>query len=362
MACAVPLRAQIGHDVLVSSRTANAVHQYDVDGNFLGAFIAAGSGGLMGTECMLPHPDGSLLVTGFGNTQIKRYDGATGAFLGNFSYGYSLSLPSKMSIGPDGRIYVTQWGTVQDKVVRFELDGAFAGEFTAIGAPKGLGHYWDAQGRLTIALFGATGTSGTVHRFDSAGNSLGTFINSDFLDGPTDVWPDANGDVLVADWQQGTVLRYDSTGQYLGVELSGMQNPEGHDWLPNGDLLIGDWGLDAVHRFAADGTNLGLFTSGEGLNDPNYVLVRTLPMSSVPEHAPSALLAATPNPSSGPLLLSFATVGPHALLLCDAQGRVLHTLRLSGTSATVDLGGLPAGLYFLREEGKEEAGVRVVRE
>ena len=52
-------------------------------------------GGLNGTEDILFHPDGSVLVTGFGNTTIKRYDGETGAFLGDFSSGYALALLRK---------------------------------------------------------------------------------------------------------------------------------------------------------------------------------------------------------------------------------------------------------------------------
>ena len=85
------------------------------------------------------HPDGSVLVTGFGNTTIKRYDGETGAFLGDFSSGYALATPSKMSIGPDSLIYVTQWDAVQNNIVRFDLDGNFVDEFTTEGAPNGLG-------------------------------------------------------------------------------------------------------------------------------------------------------------------------------------------------------------------------------
>lgn len=71
--------------------------------------------------------------------------------------------------------------------------------------------------------------------------------------------------------------------------------------------------------------------------------------------------AVFPNPTTGQLTLSFAAHGPHNLLLCDAQGRVLRSERLSGTTATLDLHDLPAGLYILREAGSTRA-VRVVRE
>ncbi|MBK7338840.1 MAG: NHL repeat-containing protein [Saprospirales bacterium] len=267
------LFGQTTYTVLVSSRGESAVKEYDLAGNFLGNFVEPGSGGLSGTEDMLFHPDGSVLVTGFANTAIKRYDGATGDYLGNFTSGYSLNTPSKMSIGPDSLIYVTQWGTTQNKVVRFGLDGAFVDEFTSVGAPNGLGHVWDGDKNFYIALYGNGGT-GTVHKFDSLGNNLGTFISSFLLQGPTSIWWDSNGDMLVEDFTVGKVLRYNSQGQFQGEFITGMTNPEGIAFLPNGDFLIGDWGVDAVHRFDSTGLYLDYFTSGNGLTDANSVKLR----------------------------------------------------------------------------------------
>ena len=68
-----------------------------------------------------------------------------------------------------------------------------------------------------------------------------------------------------------------------------------------------------------------------------------------------------PIPTTGRLTLSFAADGPHTVLLCDAQGRVLRSERLSGTIAILDMQELPAGLYILRGSGSV-GGVRVVRE
>lgn len=319
------VRAQADQEVLVNSRNGNAVLHYDLDGNYLGEFIQAGSGGLVGPEDIFFHPDGTVLVTGFGNTAIKRYDGATGAFLGDFSYGYALQTPSKMSMGPDGLLYVTQWGTTQNKVVRFGLDGAFVDEFTSIGTPNGLGHFWDATGRFYISVYG-NGATGTVQRFAADGSFLDIFIDSSILQGPTDLWQIANGDVLVEDWSSGTVLRYDSTGSFIGTYISGLSNPEGHAFLPNGDLLIGDWGVDAVHWFNASGTPLGYFTSGNGLADPNCVRVHEVPFSSVSELGARAVpVQVVPTYGTGPFEMRFErSLGPDArLTVLDATGRVV---------------------------------------
>lgn len=322
------LSAQTSYDVYVSSRGTNAVKKYDMSGNYLGDFVSAGFGGLASTEDILFHPDGSVLVTGFGNTSIKRYDGISGNYLGDFSTGYTLAAPSKMSIGPDSLIYVTQWGTAQNKVVRFTLDGDFHDEFTSIGAPKGLGHVWDDQKNFYIALFG-TGGDGTIHHFDSIGNDLGTFINTEIIQGPTSIWFDADGSMLVEDWTLGKVFRFDATGAYLEEFLSGMTSPEGIAFLPGGDLLIGDWGQDAVHLFSPEGENLGYFTSGNGLLDPNSVKVRATTVTSNGNNiAAGNTVTIFPTLSSGPFYIEFDIQRKEQIRIrvFDLQGRAVYSM------------------------------------
>lgn len=325
--CCIPVVfAQTQWEVLVNSRGTHAVHHYSLDGTFLGEFIAANAGGLNSPEDILFHPDGSVLVTGFGNTAIKRYDGATGAYLGEFSAGYSLAAPSKMSLGPDSLIYVTQWGTTQNKVVRFNLDGTYIGEFTSVGTPNGLDHFWDELGRFYISVYG-NGSNGYVRRFDADGNDLGIFISTTFLDGPTDLLPQANGDVLVQDWPTGTVKRFDPTGQYVGPFVTGLTNPEGHDFLPSGTILMGDWGVDAVHMIDTLGNNLGYFTSGNGLTDPNCVRLRAVPLSGLADEATTdATLSVVPSIGSGPFELRAERELSHGALVSvlDVAGRVEH--------------------------------------
>jgi len=273
------VQAQEVITVFVSSRANNSVKTYDPDGNYLGNFVSPGKGGLSGTEDILFHPDGRVLVTGFQNTTIKAYDGETMDYLGDFSSGYSLATPSKMSIGPDSLIYVTQWGATQNKVVRFDLDGNFVDEFTSVGVPNGLGHIWDENGDFYIAQYG-NGGNGIIHRFGPDGQDKGTFINSAIIQGPTNIWWGPGGDLYITDWTVGNAVRYSATGIYKGVWATGMVNPEGVATLPNGDVLIGDWGVDAVHRFDSLGTYLGYFNTAGGLADPNSVRLRKNAISS----------------------------------------------------------------------------------
>lgn len=334
------LPAQETYTVFVSSRATSSVKNYDLEGKYLGNFVAPGYGGLSGTEDILFHPDGRILVSGFQNTAIKSYDGESGLYLGDFSNGYTLATPSKMSIGPDSLIYVTQWGTTQNKVVRFDLDGNFVDEFTNVGVSNGLGHIWDIYGDFYIAQYG-NGGNGIIRRFDPDGNDLGTFVNSAILQGPTNIWWGPGGDLFITDWTVGNVLRYSSSGSYKGVWATGMVNPEGVATLPNGDVLIGDWGVDAVHRFDSLGTSLGMFNSFGGLVDPNSVRLLTRQTSATyePTTLPDRVAWIGPGPDGGYTLEMTFPVGAqvHSRIV-NAMGQCLAIIHdqewVSGQSFT----------------------------
>lgn len=348
--------AQSEIEIFVNSRGANAIKKYDENGNYLGDFISPGSGGLIAPEDIVFHPDGTMLVTGAGNTAIKRYNGQTGEYLGNFSSGYALQTPSKMSIGWDSLLYVTQWGATQNKVVRFDLDGHFVDEFTETPTPNGLGHVWDSDKNFYISVYG-NGGNGTVQKFDSAGHSLGTFINTSILQGPTNIWFDHNGDMLVEDWTVGKVLRYNFNGQYIGEFITGLANPEGIAFLPDGNLLIGDWGLDAVHLIDSTGHVLGIFTSGNGLADPNCVKARvTTTTSTKEEERPGALqyLTAYPNPASEYFFIGLEGSN-YKVELFDITGKLVFSKQ---NSVKVDVGDLPSGVYLLKVTDKSSGNAK----
>lgn len=84
-------------------------------------------------------------------------------------------------------------------------------------------------------------------------------------------------------------------------------------------------------------------------------------ISTAVEEPASPAFAVFPNPTDQHITLRFANDGPHALELCDAQGRLLRSETVQGNTAQLDLHALPAGLYVVREVGMG-AGVRVIRE
>ena len=273
--------AQTESCIYISSRNTNSIKYYQQDGTYLGDFVAPLAGGLSKPQDLFFHPhDGTLIVTGIDNNAIKRYNPQTGEFLGDFSSGYSLSRPTKMSIGPDSLLYVSQWGSIQNKVVRFDLEGQFIDEFTQNGIPNGCGMAWDEVGNLYVSYYGNGGT-GAVQRFGAQGNALGQFISSANLNGPVGIWQNEAEEWLVSDWTKGTVERFDTTGTHLSTFINGLTNVEGHTFDSEGNIYLCDWSRNVVNRYLPDGTFDVVFINTGGLLAPNSIIFGPIPQDSV---------------------------------------------------------------------------------
>lgn len=354
----------------MSSRNTHSIKRYDfATGNYLGDLVAPGSGGLSFPQEVLPHPDGFLLVTGRGQTAVKKYDSGTGAYLGNFTSGYALDNPTKTTIGPDGRLYVSQWGTQQNKIIRFGLaSGTFLDEFTSIGVVNGTGHAWNEAGHLFVAQYG-NGANGRILEFDTDGTFLQTFVPNGPVRGPVNLWFDGTGDLFVVDWTLGDVLRFDgATGALEAVIVNTASNLEGFAIGPDGDLFFGDWSGNQVLRFDIEGGDLTPYLTTGGLLAPNSLLLRDPETSGLgsgpgagsdarPPEAPLRLQA-SPNPGREDILLEYSlpSAGHVRLEVRDLTGRRIATLRDEWSNAGDQRnvwnsrggpeGDLPRGVYF----------------
>ena len=67
-----------------------------------------------------------FLISNLNTGRITRYHTDSGMYIDNFAT--NIAGPTRMKIGADSLLYVLQWGT-NGKVLRFELDGTFLGEF-----------------------------------------------------------------------------------------------------------------------------------------------------------------------------------------------------------------------------------------
>lgn len=302
------LSAQVEPYIYISSRNTHSVKYYQADGTYLGDLVAPNAGNLSKTQDLFFHPhDGTLILTGIDNSSIKRYDPQTGDFMGNFSSGYSLAEPTKMAIGPDSLLYVSQWGDAQNKVARFDLEGNFVDEFTSTGLNNACGMAWDAGGNLYVAFYG-NGANGAVQKFDTEGNSLGQFISSANLDGPVGLWQDDAGEWLVVDWTKGSVERFDVQGAYLGTFISGLQNVEGHAFDAEGNIYLCDWAKNIVNRYLPDGTFDAEFINTGGLLAPNSIIFGPAPQDPVGIIGEKAVLEKNvhiyPNPGMDSFIIS----------------------------------------------------------
>ncbi len=94
-------------------------------GAFMDEFVTQGSGGLLHPLAHVFGPSGrgpknlDLYVTDEDGHDVKRYDGTTGAFLGAFvAAGDLISDPLGLTFGPDGNLYVADFGI--GAILRFQ--------------------------------------------------------------------------------------------------------------------------------------------------------------------------------------------------------------------------------------------------
>jgi hypothetical protein len=151
-------------------------------------------------------------------------------------------------------------------VLRYQLDGTFVDEFTSVGVSQSIGLDWDSQGNLYVSSFDER----RVRKFDSDGNDLGIFVDTNLL-GPTNVQFENNGDLLVLDWSSSGVRRYDSDGSFISNFIGGLSQAEGIENLENGikDFIPSGFGGLAT-PVAVVRRDLSGFEINPGLTDAWY--------------------------------------------------------------------------------------------
>ena len=188
-------------------------------------FVPVGSGGMFSPSGLTFGPDNNLYVVnnrGFLPHNVLRFDGRTGAFIDVFATG--LSVPQDVIFGPDGNLYVSDG--VANSVRRFDgRTGASMGQFVAAGSGGLNGPVGMAFGP-TGDLYVASAFTDSVMQFDGRTGSFVRQFSS--LDGigrtPTDLAFGPTKDLYVAARDSGTdVYRFDGdSGEFVDRFATGL--------------------------------------------------------------------------------------------------------------------------------------------
>lgn len=341
----------------IANRDGDNILRYHMDGSFIEEFVSSGSGNLSRPQEVLFHPNDSLLlVTGFNNPNIKKYDAVTGDYLGNFSQGFNLDNPTKMLIGPDNLLYVSQWGSPSSKIVRFDLQGNFVDEWSEVDVPEGCGMAFDIAGNLYITTWSNgqnNGTAGFVRKFDPEGNDLGIVINTSVLQGPVGIWIDDVGEFYVVDWTLGRVSKFNINGGLIEQFITGMTRTEGNAFGPDGKYYLCDWQSNRINRYNIDGS-FDTTLVNTGLNIPNSITFGPDGIvNSIRSINKETTITIYPNPvNEEHLFLEFTAeeASDSELTIYNIDGKIISRQTISvmfgENKHSLEIEALDSGLYY----------------
>ncbi|MFH1747375.1 MAG: dockerin type I domain-containing protein [Planctomycetota bacterium] len=230
----------------------------------LGVVIAELGPGTLRAE--LPH---AIAVVDDLADRVMLFDPHTGEYQGDLLTGDSenLQAPFDCEIGPTiviGEAEYPDTILISDLRLRRVLAFDASGEtFLKIHIVNVSAHglAYGRDGRLLVAA-GAAG----VLAYEFGGSPVGTRVAPEFVDGPANAWdilirPKAEegaGDMLIADPTLDVILRFDISGNRLGVfaKLADFNFVEQLALRENGNVLAVDVFGDMVYEFLEDGSLL----------------------------------------------------------------------------------------------------------
>lgn len=230
-------------DLLVGTAFEGGVWRLDeMTGAQLPGGVPPGSAGLALTSGVTVGPDGNIYVSSRGTGEVLFYDGDSGLPLPSPHAGERpglfatlaieatpTSTPGPLRFGPDGQLYVSDFGGVNVR----KYDGTTGEELAVaatafVGPPAGLA--FDAMGNLYVGDFGSASVirvSGGVPSLFIAPQSGGLLTPSSLLFLP-------DGDLLVVDLYGDQILRYAADGTFI-EQFAQIDIDLGEDPPPNPD-------------------------------------------------------------------------------------------------------------------------------
>lgn len=332
------------------------IAKFDETGNFEGQLMNDDDDIVWPQDIFFLDSEEAVLISNLGAAGIiSKHHWATGNLEENFAEG--LGGPTRMKVGPDGKLYVLQWSNTVNKVLRFELDGTPLGDFTSIGIAQSIGIDWDAGGDLYVSSYGGN----LVQKFDgTTGADLGPFIDTG-LSGPTNIFFEASGNLVVFNYNSGIIQRFDATGNYIEDLIAGVVGCEGFDFFPNGDILIGVGSDGSVRRYDSSYTFIENFVDPGILLTPNAIVIRDdIPLGLVDNKL--ATIFVTPTVGTQFKITNEAASLYNAIQVFDTNGKLLETVTLENSSIW-NASHLTEGVYIIvaSENGRKSSQKIVVK-
>lgn len=269
--------------LLISSRVTNSVIAYRGVTGDLPLTIADSQDGLDFPNSLAVDGNGHVFVGNVGTNSILEFDIRTGNRLRQFSDPF-LNAPDGLLLHPAANptsILVSSFA--RNSVEQFSLaTGLWMQTFVPPGAgepggaplsgPAGLAHA--ANGDVLVASQGTH----KVFRYDAVTRAYaGTAAQGNGLIAPEKMLLDPLGNLLVASFSSGQVLRFAPNGTFLGVFVAsgsgGLTNPGDLAWAPSGNLLVSDRFGSVMQYNGQTGAFVSVFVaSGSGgLNQPTDI-------------------------------------------------------------------------------------------
>jgi hypothetical protein len=224
IAAALPATPALA-DVLAGDFKFHSVFRMDDEtGAALPGAITTGSAGLEATAGLTVGPDGNIYVASQNTGEILYFDGATGTPLASPIPGGRDGLfanlrtdmhpggaPGPLRFGPDGNLYVSDFGGSTVRVFHGTTGAELAPGATGFGPPGGI--TFAPNGDLYVGNFGTSAVirvhNGVQQNFIASGT--GPILT------PSSLLFVPGGDLLVASMFANEIHRYSSTGEYRGV-------------------------------------------------------------------------------------------------------------------------------------------------
>ncbi len=211
-------------------------------------------------------PDGNLYISGRFTNDVQKYDGKTGAYIGQVipSGSFGLHAPFGLTFGPDGNLYVG--GSFSNNVLRYNMTTRVIDEFVSAssGLQNPIGLAFDTAGNLYVGNSGGSnvtryqGPNGFIPGapLPAPGHTGAVFVpqGSGGLNSAKGLTIGPDGNLYVCSWGTNSVIRYNPvTGAYIDTFIApgsgGLTGPNGLLFRADGFLYVSSQGDGAVYRY-----------------------------------------------------------------------------------------------------------------